>query len=283
MHDYKQQVINFFDRRTAYDAEGDSHPQEAKRLLEYVRLKSGRAVLDMATGTGLVAIAAAKKVAPNGSVTGVDMSLGMLKQAKSKIAAEGIDNLKLIEADVEAMQRGLGGLPHERLHQEAIAFDVEFDVIFCCSALVYISDLTTMLNKCYSWLKPGGCFAFTTPDKKSYLAQVKVRVCQDLFGIDLPHIIRPLWTPTKCRNLLQQSGFKNIAIEKHLYSRTKIGDNYSFTRLEREFYPRGNPLSNLSEAQKELLQVEYTKAVTQLIAGRGVWQEANNLYVKAYK
>lgn len=266
MDDYKQQVIDFFNRRTAYDAEGKSHPNEAKRLLEYVPLKSGQVVLDIATGTGLVAISAAKKVAPNGFVTGVDMSSGMLKQARSKIVAEGINNLDLIEADIEA-----------------IAFDVKFDVIFCCSALVYVSDIPRMINKCYSWLKPGGCFAFTTPDKKSHLAEVKVKVCQDLFGIDLPHIIKPLWTSEKCRNLLQQSGFKNIAIEKHLYSRTKISDNYSSTRLEREFYPRGNPLSNLSEAKKELLQVEYAKAITQLIAERGVWQEANNLHVKAYK
>ena len=267
MDDYKQQVVDFFDRRTAYDAEGDSHPQEAKRLLEYVPLKSGQAVLDIATGTGLVAIAAAKKVAPNGFVTGVDISPGMLEQAKTKMAIAQIDNLRLIEADIES-----------------ISFKAEqFDVIFCCSALVYISDLTAMMNKCYGWLKPGGCFAFTTPDKKSYLAEVRVKLCQDLFGIDLPHIIRPLWTAEKCRNLLQQSGFKDIAIEKYLYSRTKIDDNYSSTRLEREFYPRGNPLSSLSEAQKELLQVEYTKAVTQLIAEQGVWQEANNLYVKAYK
>jgi ubiquinone/menaquinone biosynthesis C-methylase UbiE len=215
----------------------------------------------------LVAIAAAQKVTPNGFVTGVDMSSGMLKQARSKIVTEGIDNLVLIEADIEA-----------------IDFDAEqFDIIFCCSALVYISNIPAILNKCYSWLKPGGCFAFTTPDKKSHLAEVKVKVCRDLFGIDLPHIIRPLWSGAKCRNLLQQSGFKDIVIERYLYSRTKIGNNYESTRLEREFYPRGNPLSNLSEAQKELLQIEYAKAIARLIAERGVWQSANNLYVKAYK
>ena len=266
MDDYKQQVIDFFDRRTAYDAEGDSHPEEAKRLLEYVLLKPGQTVLDIATGTGLVAIAAAKKVAPNGSVIGVDMSSGMLKQARSKMAVEEIDNLKLVEADIEA-----------------IAFDTEFDVIFCCSALVYLSDIPAILNKCYGWLKPGGCFAFTTPDKKSHLAEVRVQVCKDLFDIDLPHIIRPLWTPEKCRNLLQQSGFKDIKIERYLYSKTKISNNYTSTKLEREFYPRGNPLSNLSQAQKELLQVEYAKAINKLIAEQGVWRSNYNLYVKAYK
>jgi arsenite methyltransferase len=124
MTKYKQQVIDFFNSRTAYDAEGDSHPKEAQRLLSYAPLKSGQTVLDIATGTGLVAIDAAKKVAPTGWVIGVDMSLGMLSQAKSKMSEQGIDNLELIEADVELVD-----------------FNAEqFDLIFCCSALVYISN-----------------------------------------------------------------------------------------------------------------------------------------------
>ena len=265
--DYKQKVIDFFNGRIAYDSEGDSHPREAKRLLEYVGVISGQTILDLATGTGLVAIPATKAVAPKGSVIGVDISTGMLAQAKDKIIAEAIDNLELIEADVES-----------------IDFNSEqFDLIFCCSALVYISDIPAIVDKCYRWLKSGGCLAFTTPDKSSYLADVRVKVCQDLFGIDLPHIIRPLWTPEKCHTILQKSGFQNIEIEKHQYRRYKIDKNYGSTRMEKEFYPRGNPLLNLSEAQKELLQAEYKKAVDQLIANQGVWQEATNLYVKAGK
>ncbi len=60
-------------------------------------------------------------------------------------------------------------------------------------------------------------------------------------------------------------------------------NNYGSTQIEKEFYPRGNPLLNLSEAEKQLLQAEYTKAIDQLIAEGGVWQEAINLYVKAWK
>ena len=267
MSDYKQQIIDFFDRRTAYDAEGDSHLNEARRLLEYVPLESGETILDLATGTGLVAIAAAKKVAPDGSMIGVDISSGMLKQARNKILAEGINNLKLIEADVELVNFA----------------PEQFDTIFCCSALVYISDIPAILDKCYNWLKPGGCFAFTTPDKKSHLAEIRIKVCRDLFGIDLPHIIRPLWTPKKCRNLLQQSGFRNIKLERHQYSKHKISKNYDSVRIDREFYPRGNPLLELSEVQKKLLQAEYQKAIEQSIAEQGEWRENNNLYVKAYK
>ena len=67
--EYKQKVIDFFNGRTAYDREGDSHMREAKRLLEYVVVRSGQRILDLATGTGLVAIPAAKAVAPQGSLT----------------------------------------------------------------------------------------------------------------------------------------------------------------------------------------------------------------------
>jgi len=269
LENYKQQVVDFFARRTAYDDEGDAHPQEAQRLLEYVAIAPGDQILDIATGTGLVAIPAARQVAPDGFVIGVDISPVMLAQAKSKISKLKIDNLELIEADIELVEFATQ----------------QFDTIFCCSALVYISDLPRILARCYEWLKPGGCLGFTTPDKSSNLAEIRVKVCQDLFGIDLPHIIRPLWTPEKCQTLLKESGFTrpNIAIKKHLYKKSKISPNYGSVKIESEFYPRGNPLSNLSSVQKKLLQAKYKKAVEQLIADRGVWQETMNLYVKAYK
>ncbi len=265
--DYKQRIIDFFNSRTTYDSEGRGHPEEAKRLLDFVPIQPGQTILDLATGTGLVAIPIAKALEQKGSVIGVDMSRGMLAQAKAKIKVEGIENLELIESDVELIDFN----------------NEQFDIIFCCSALVYISDIPTLLDKCYRWLKSGGCFTFTSPNKGSHLSEVRVRVCKDLFGIDLPHIIRPLWTPEKCTKLLQNSGFQNIEIEKHLFRKDKIDYDYGSTQIEKEFYPRGNPLLNLSEAQKQLLQAEYKKAVDQLLAEQGIWQEAINLYVKAWK
>jgi len=262
---YKQRVIDFFNSRTAYDSEGDDHPNEAKRLLDYVPLASGQSVLDIATGTGLLAIPAAKSILPNGKVIGVDISPIMLAQAQGRITKEAIENLDLIEADVES-----------------IGFDSEqFDVIFCCSALVYIVDIPAILAKCYRWLKPQGYFAFTTPDCNSHLANLKVRLTQDLFGIDLPHIIRPLWSPEKCLSLLQQAGFRNIEIEKNQYSRSRITKNTGLARIENDFYPRGSPLQSLSKAEKQLLQAEFQKAIDRLVVEQGIWQEANNLYVKA--
>lgn len=46
---------------------GDSHPYEANKLLEFADdLQDGQTVLDLATGTGLVAIAVAEQIAFTG-------------------------------------------------------------------------------------------------------------------------------------------------------------------------------------------------------------------------
>ena len=266
MNNYKQQVVDFFNRRTAYDDEGDSHPNEARRLLEYLPLTSGQSVLDIATGTGLVAIPAAKAILPHGNAIGVDISPVMLAQAREKIAIANIDNLELIEGDIERIDFS----------------EEQFDRIFCCSALVYVSDIPAMLDKCYRWLKPEGCLAFTTSDCNSYLADLKVKVSRDLFDIELPHILRPLWTPEKCISLLQKSGFRNIEIERQP-KRYRIVKNSDWTKITNELYPQGNPLQNLSKTQIEHFQTEFQKAIDDLIAEGGEWRERNNLYVRAWK
>ena len=270
MSEYKQQVINFFDRRSAYDLEGDSHPYEANKLLEFASdIKDGQTVLDLATGTGLVAIAVAEQIAPTGSVIGVDMSSGMLSQARSKVSALGIENLELIEADIESIN----------FHSS------QFDVVFCCSAIMYACDIPSLLNKCYGWLKSGGNLAFSTLAKTAYWADIQVKVCRDLFGIDFPHILRPLWTPEKCQKLLKQSGFENIEIECDRQGKYLVLDNYpvSISYEEGHLMPKANPLVNLTTSQKEELQSAYQQAIDDLVTEKGLWSDRSLLFVKAQK
>ncbi|MBD6620610.1 methyltransferase domain-containing protein [Komarekiella sp. 'clone 1'] len=73
---YKQKVINFFNSRTTYDNDYTIH--RALPLLERIQLQKGQKVLDMATGTGIIAIAAAQIIGSEGKVIGVDFSSGML-------------------------------------------------------------------------------------------------------------------------------------------------------------------------------------------------------------
>jgi arsenite methyltransferase len=265
MENYKQQVIEFFSHRIAYDQEGPRHPREAELLLRSVPLQEKQSVLDIATGTGLVAIAAAQKVGRGGHVIGVDFSSTMLDQARRKIEAIGLDNIELIGADADSLD-----------------FDPSsFDVIFCCSAITYLPDIVGTLQKWYRWLKPKGTVAFTCPAETAYMAPVQAKVCADLFNIVLPHINEPLGTPEKCRKLLAQVGFREIEIKVDPFGEYLALQSHSWKGGG--FYPRGNPLSGLSGPQLEQLQTRYQVEVEQLATDEGVWQDMTTFFVRAQK
>ena len=62
LNDYKQQVADLYsDRSSNYD-NGDWHLRIAQRIVDRAQLKSGQQILDLATGTGIVAIEAAQIV-----------------------------------------------------------------------------------------------------------------------------------------------------------------------------------------------------------------------------
>lgn len=267
MNDYKQQVTEFFNHRTAYDQEGSRHPHEANLLLKCVQLQKGQKILDVATGTGLVAIPAAEKVGSEGYVVGVDMTPGMLAQARLKIEAARLQNIELIEADADYIEFS----------------DRSFDVIFCCSAITYLTDIFATLQKWYRFLKPGGFVAFTCPAATAYMAPVQVKICKELFGISLPHINEPLGTPEKCQNLLEQAGFRDIEIKTEQFGEYLSLSDRRILWNGSGFYPRGNPSLQLSQAQLEQLQAEYRAEVERLATDQGIWHDSTTFFVRARK
>jgi ubiquinone/menaquinone biosynthesis C-methylase UbiE len=66
---------------SSYDSDLSYHGPLAEALLARAAPAAGERVLDLACGTGLVALAAAAAVGSSGRVVGVDLSGGMLQQA----------------------------------------------------------------------------------------------------------------------------------------------------------------------------------------------------------
>jgi 2-polyprenyl-3-methyl-5-hydroxy-6-metoxy-1,4-benzoquinol methylase len=224
--------------------------------------------LDIATGTGLVAISAAKKVGSKGHVIGVDMSSEMLHQARQKIAAENLQNIELIAADIEEISFSEGS----------------FDVIFCCSAIVLLTDIPAILRKCYQYLKPGGFIAFTCLPETAYMASVYTTIYAQIFGVSLPHILSTLGTPEKCRNLLQQAGFRDIEItvEPRGRYRNLQNDKLSWKLINLSF--KGNLLlPNPSPEKLAELQLAYTSQIQKLETDQGVWEDTTTFFVRARK
>jgi len=97
-------------------------------------LGSGMKLLDVATGTGLVARAALRILGEPGAVIGLDPSRGMLQEARKTLS------VPLVQGTVEA-------LPFESDH---------FDFLSMGYALRHVADLGLAFRECRRVLKPGG-------------------------------------------------------------------------------------------------------------------------------
>ncbi len=109
-------------------------------LLAEADPQPGEQIVDIFCGTGLVSIPVAEIVHPGGSVTGVDLSAGMIKKAKTEKEQKGIDNLSFRRMDAEALD-----LPPN-----------SFDVAICSLGLMYFPHPDKALKEMYRVLKPGG-------------------------------------------------------------------------------------------------------------------------------
>jgi ubiquinone/menaquinone biosynthesis C-methylase UbiE len=113
----------------------------SERMLDLAQLQPGMRVLDLATGRGEPAVRAARRVAPDGSVLGVDPFEGMLKMARARADREGIDNLDLRVSSAET----LDGVPH-----------AHFDACLCRWGLMYFDAPIAALTASRRALVSGG-------------------------------------------------------------------------------------------------------------------------------
>jgi ubiquinone/menaquinone biosynthesis C-methylase UbiE len=71
----------------------------SERMLDLAGVRPGMRVLDLATGRGEPALRAARRVAPDGVVVGIELADGVLEMAREKARLSGLSNLDLRVAD----------------------------------------------------------------------------------------------------------------------------------------------------------------------------------------
>jgi ubiquinone/menaquinone biosynthesis C-methylase UbiE len=268
MNKYKQQIITDFNSRTEYD--NDFRYRFAQPLIELAKLKPGQKVLDVATGTGIVAIAAAEIVGDEGYVVGVDISSGMLAQARQKIAALALKNIEFknidfIEADAEYLDFQ----------------DNSFDIIFCSAAIVYLTDIPTALRHWYRFLKLGGLVAFSCNTETAFTASILFREKAQIYGISIPNPNELLGTPEKCQYLLQQAGFKNIKIVTQQFGFYLNDAEAAWKANANSAY--GYPVFQLPLEKLAQFKAEYIAEIQASSTEQGFWHDVSSLFVFAHK
>lgn len=109
-------------------------------LLTSATLQPGERVLDLACGTGLVTLAAARAVAPSGHALGTDLSGEMVALAAQQAQRQGVSNAGFTRMDAEHL---------------AVA-DGSVDAVLCSLGLMYVPEPERVLSEARRVLRPGG-------------------------------------------------------------------------------------------------------------------------------
>ena len=191
-----QDVADIFDARAERYSTDDWHRRYAEQLVTVVPVRPGHRVLDAGTGTGFAARALARRVGPDGHVLGVDVSRGMLQQARRAIDAEPLTNVELLEADVTDLRELAAST---------------FDAVVCAAGLLYM-PVAQALAAWHRLLKPDGVVAFSTMQTGSPSAGRIFRECAGRFDLDLKDPSEALGTEDQCRAVLESAGFEQVQV-----------------------------------------------------------------------
>ena len=111
-----------------------------EQVIDRSDLEPGQSVLDLGTGTGSVAIQAARIVGESGDVTGIDISADMLTVADGRLLDETNLLFRLGSAE------------------EIPAVDGAFDVVLASLSMMYVIDRAAAAREIARVLRPGGRF-----------------------------------------------------------------------------------------------------------------------------
>jgi demethylmenaquinone methyltransferase/2-methoxy-6-polyprenyl-1,4-benzoquinol methylase len=160
-------VAGFYDLLNTAMSAGLHHRWRA-RAVEEARVGPGSRVLDVATGTGDLALELARRVAPGGEVVGSDFSERMLERARAKAGAAGLAEAPPAAASAPAAaQHRPATVRFESGDALALPYaDDSFDAATVGFAVRNFADLPRGLAELVRVVRPGGrvvVLEFTTP------------------------------------------------------------------------------------------------------------------------
>ena len=145
----------------------------AGRLVEHAGIRSGMRVLDVACGTGVVAVTAARMGA---RVTGLDLTPELLEVARTNGRTAAVD-IEWHEGDVEQ-------LPFA---------DGTFDAVLSQFGHMFAPRPEVAIAQMLRVLKPGGTIAFSTWPPELFIGRMFATVSRFLPAPPIPVSPPPLW------------------------------------------------------------------------------------------
>ena len=241
-------------------------PESARNMATLLGLSGDEQVLDVACGTGHASLAIAPML-PQGRITAVDFSSGMLEQARQKARSMDIRNIDFLERDMQDL-----GFP-----------EGTFDIAVCAFGIFFVMDMETQLVHMTSTLKPGGRIMITNfqenyfhPLKDLFMDRLKT------YGVqNPPQAWKRIAHEDGCRQLFETAGLSSIRIEqKNVGYYLERADawwdivwNAGFRRL----------VAQLSPGDQTRFKQEHLEEIKALRTDRGIWLDVGVLYTVGTK
>lgn len=169
------------------------------RVAAAANLSPGQRVLDVGCGTGVLALAAAARVGPNGYVAGVDPNAEMLAVARRK------------SSRVEWSHAFAESLPFA---------DASFDAVISQFALMFFEDRRSGVAKMWRMLRRDGWLAVAVWDALEHTPGYRALtdLLQSLFGVTIADAMRPpfsLGNPVALKELFADAGVPHARVTTH--------------------------------------------------------------------
>lgn len=172
----------------------------AERMVETLRPQRGWQLLDICTGTGHAALAAAQLIVPDGRVQAIDVSANMLDVALERFRHAHLDNIDLHEMD--AMQ---------------LEFRKDdFDAAMCGFGLFFMPDMHAALLHWQTVLKPAAPLIFSSFGARAfspYLEDFMQRAGDA--GAEVAEELPWPASEAACTTLLEQAGYTDVRAANH--------------------------------------------------------------------
>ena len=192
-----------------------------RRVVRIVGRLHPRRVLDMATGTGDLAVMMARSI-PEAHIKGVDLSEGMLDVARRKVAARGLEERVTLEAgDAET----------------AVAAAGSVDVVTVAFGVRNFGDLEAGLREMARTINPGGkvvILEFSRPRNRLFrvlyefytykiLPRIGGMVSKDKRAYEyLPASVGEFPAPAEFMSMMERAGFRGCRARSQSFGIAQI-------------------------------------------------------------
>jgi ubiquinone/menaquinone biosynthesis C-methylase UbiE len=231
-------------------------------LLTAAGVAPGQRILDVATGTGEAALAAAPCVAPSGRVLGADIALPMLAVAKAKVAATPV---RLVAMDGQALA----------------CRDQSFHAVLCQLGLMQFPDAARGLREFRRVLRPAGrvgVCVWSTEDRVPMYGLLKAALTrQDPAQQDVLRLQFSLADPDRLHGLLAGAGFRDVSVTRETREIAYESFEDYWEPIEAGGGRSGQVYRGLPEAARQAVREEVRERLSQFASGGRLVMEAEAL------